>query len=164
MDFRHVTPGKGRATCWIKMRNLRTGIQTEISMGSTDDIDEAEIYTFKATYLYQDAEGYNFMGVDNYEQVSLSADVLGDAIYYLQEEMQLDITTFNEEPIGVNLPDKVILQVVETEPELKGATVTSSGKPAKTNTGLTVTVPGFVKEGDRIIVNTEEGNYISRAD
>lgn len=164
MEMFHNTPGKGRATVWIKMRNLINDTQTEFTVGSTEDLDEADVYTYRATYLYNDADGFHFMGVDNFEQVALSADKIGDAAYYLQDEMQVDITTFNDEPIGVAVPSTVILTVVETTPEVKGATVTSSGKPAKTDTGLTVTVPAFVKEGERIIINTEEGSYVGRAD
>ncbi len=164
LEFFHNTPGKGRATVWIKMRNLINGSQTETTVGSTDDIEVADVNTYKATYLYKDGDNYNFMGIDNYEQVAIAGDTLGDAIYFLEEEMQVDITTFKDDPIGVNVAPTVILTVVETEPEVKGGTATSSGKPAKTNTGLMVTVPSFVKEGDRIIVNTVESTYISRAD
>lgn len=164
MEMFHNTPGKGRATVWIKMRNLKSGAQTETTVGSTDDLEIADVYMYKATYLYNDGDGYHFMGVDNFEQVAIPTSVLGDSVYYLQDDMQVDITTFNEEPIGVALPSSVVLTVVETEPEVKGGTVTSSGKPAKTNTGLTVTVPAFIKQGERIVVNTEEGTYVGRAD
>ena len=160
----HNTPGKGRATVWLKLRNLLNGTQTEVTLGSVEDVEIADIFTFQATYLYHDAEGYHFMNSESYDQIAISDQVMGDSAYYLQEEMKVHVTTFNDEPIGVELPTTVVLTIVETEPELKGATVTHSQKPAKTETGLQLTVPPFVKEGDKIIVNTEEGTYISRAD
>jgi elongation factor P len=164
LDYQHITPGKGNAKCWFKMRNLINGLQGEHSVMSTDDLPTADVYNFKATFLYNDGDGYHFMGVDNFEEVTLSAEALGDHVYYLQDQMQVDVTTFNEQPIGISIPLTVTLTVVETEPEVKGGTVTSSGKPAKLDTGLTVSVPAFIKEGDRIIVNTDEAKYISRAD
>jgi elongation factor P len=164
LDYQHITPGKGNAKCWFKMRNLITGLQAETSVMSVDDMATADVYNFKATYLYNDADGYHFMGIDNFEEVTLAADALGDHVYYLQDQMQVDVTTFNEQPIGIAIPQTVVLTVMETEPEVKGGTVTSSGKPAKLDTGLTVSVPAFIKEGDRIIVNTEEAKYLGRAD
>lgn len=164
LDYQHITPGKGNAKCWFKMRNLISGIQTEHSVMSTEDLGIADVYHFKATFLYNDNDGYHFMGVENFEEILLSADTLGDYVYYLQDQMQVDVTTFNDQPIGINIPQTVVLTIVETEPEVKGGPVTSSGKPAKTDTGLTVSVPSFIKEGDRITVNTEEGSYVGRAD
>jgi elongation factor P len=164
LDYQHITPGKGNAKCWFKMRNLINGLQAENSVMSVEELETADVYNYKATFLYSDADGYHFMGVDNFEEVTLSAEALGDHVYYLQDQMQVDVTTFNEQPIGINIPTTVVLTVVETEPEVKGGTVTSSGKPAKLDTGLTVTVPAFVKEGDRIVVNTEEGKYLGRSD
>lgn len=164
LDYQHITPGKGNAKCWFKMRNLINGLQAEHSVMSVEDLPTADVYNFKATYLYNDADGYHFMGIDNFDEVTLSSDALGDYIYYLQDQMQVDVTTFNEQPIGISIPQTVILTVIETEPEVRGGTVTSSGKPAKTDTGLTVSVPAFIKEGDRISVNTEEGTYLGRAD
>ena len=164
LEYQHITPGKGNAKCWFKMRNLMNGLQAENSVMSVEDLPTADVYNFKATYLYNDSDGYHFMGVDNFEEVTLGADALGDHVYYLQDQMQVDVTTFNEQPIGINIPTTVVLTVMETEPEVRGGTVTSSGKPAKLDTGLTVTVPAFVKEGDRIIVNTEEAKYLGRSE
>ena len=141
-----------------------TGNQCEERFSSTEDIPEADVFTYDATYLYSDGDGYYFMNSETYEQISLNSELLGDNAQYLQEEMKVQISTYNEQPIGISIPLTVTLTVMETEPEVKGATVTSSGKPAKLDTGLTVTVPAFVKEGDRIIVNTDEGTYISRSD
>ena len=160
----HNTPGKGQAIVQAKMRNMLTGLQTETRFNSTEEVQEADIFTFKATYLYDDNEGYHFMNVDTYEQACLSRELLDEQVYYLQPEMEVVITTYNEDPIGVQLPMTVVLTIVETEPELRGATAANSPKPAKTDTGLTLTVPPFIKQGERIVVNTEEGTYVGRVD
>lgn len=164
MEFHHHTPGNLRAMVQTKMRNLLSGSQAEVRFSSTEEVEEANVHTAPATYLYQDPAGYHFMYEDSYEQITLNAEVLADGIYYLQDQMKVDITTFDGEPIGVNLPSTVVLKIAETEPELRGATASNSPKPAKTDTGLSVTVPAFVKVGDKIVVNTEEGKYLSRAD
>ncbi len=164
MEFQHVTPGKGNAVVQTKMRNLLNGTQTDVRFNSSETVEEADVFSFKATYLYSDNTGYHFMNADNYEQLLLSEELLGDGKYYLQDQMEVSITTYNDDPIGVELPQTVILTVAETEPELKGATASNSPKPATTDTGLQLTVPPFVKEGERIVVNTESGTYMTRAD
>ena len=163
MTFRHHTPGNLRAMVQTKLRNLLTGTQTEVRFGSTEEVERADVTTFPATYLYGDTSGYNFMRTDNYEEVVIPGDVLGDGVYYLQEQMEVMVTFFAGQAIGIELPSTVVLTVVETEPELKGATQGSSSKPAKMETGLTVSVPPFVKQGDKITVNTENGEYLGRA-
>lgn len=164
MEFFHNTPGKGKAVVQAKLRNLISGNQTETRFNSTEEVAEADVHTSKATYLYTDGESHIFMMSDSYEQVGLTEDVLGEAVYYLQEQMEVDVTAFEGSPIGVQVPPTVVLTVVETEPELKGATASNSPKPAKTDTGLQLSVPPFVKEGEKILVNTSEGRYLSRAD
>lgn len=164
MDFHHHTPGNLRAMVQTKLRNLLSGNQSEVRYSSTETIEEADVRTFQATYLYSGNDGFHFMNSESFEEINISATALGDAIYYLQEEMKVDVTTYNGDPIGVNLPSTVILTVVDTEPELKGSTASNSPKPAKTDTGLALTVPPFVKIGDRIMVSTAEGKYLSRAD
>ena len=164
IDFHHHTPGNLRALVQTKLRNLLNGNQTEVRFSSTEELEEANVYSFKASYLYADVNGFHFMNLENYDQLCLSAEVLGDSQYYLQEEMQVDISTFNDSPIGVELPKTTVLTIEDTTPELRGATASNSPKPAKTNTGLTISVPPFLKIGDRILVDTEEGKYLSRAD
>ncbi|MBX7144782.1 MAG: elongation factor P [Oligoflexia bacterium] len=164
MDFRHHTPGNLRAMVQTKLRNLLTGNQSEVRYSSTEEIEEADVRTFPATYLYADQEGYHFMNAENYEELTINGETLGDASYYLQDQMKVDVTTYEGNPIGVNLPSTVVLTIVETEPEVKGATASNSPKPAKTDTGLALSVPPFVKIGDKILVNTAEGKYLSRAD
>jgi elongation factor P len=164
IEFVHVTPGKGNALCQMKLRNLITGVQTETRFSSTADVDIADVFTSKANFLYSDADGFHFMDINSYEQFTLSSDVLDDQVYYLQENMEVMVTLFNDQPISIELPASVILVIAETQPEVKGATATNSPKPATTNTGLQLSVPPFIKEGERIIVSTAEGKYISRAD
>ena len=164
MDFRHHTPGNLRAMVQTKLRNLLSGNQTEVRYSSTEEIEEADVLTFEASYLYSDSEGYHFMNAQTYEEVSISAELIGDSKYYIQEQMQVTITTWNSQPVGVELPEKVTLTIVETAPDLKGATASNSPKPATTDTGLQLLVPTFIKQGEKIIVNTSEGKYVSRAD
>lgn len=163
MDFQHRTPGNLRAFVQVRLRNILNGNQCEDRFSSTEDIPEADVFSFDATYLYNDADGFHFMNTENYEQISLSAELIGDASKYLQEEMAVQISTYNEQAIGIQLPKTVILVVAETEPELKGATASNSPKPAITTSGATLTVPAFIKVGEKVIVDTEEGKYISRA-
>lgn len=164
MDFHHHTPGNLRAMVQTKLRNLLSGNQTETRFSSTEDLEEADVTTQPATYLYADQAGYNFMNSETYEQVTLSTETLGDGVHYLQDEMKVDITFFNGDPIGIELPQTVVLTVVDTSPELRGATASNSPKPAKTNTGLTLNVPPFIKVGEKIVVSTSEGKYLSRAE
>jgi elongation factor P len=164
MEFHHNTPGKGQAVVQTKLRNLLSGSQTEVRFNSSEDVPEADVHTTTATYLYNDPSGYHFMLTESYEQHILTADEVGEGIYYLKDDMEVGVTLYNDNPIGVTLPQTVVLEIVDTEPELKGATANSSPKPAKTDTGLTVYVPPFVKIGDKVIVGTDEGNYIKRAD
>jgi elongation factor P len=159
MDFHHHTPGNLGAHIKVKLRNLISGLQTETKFASTEEVPEADVSSYKATYLYHDGEGYHFMTADTYEQYVITKDTLGDAIYFLQDEMVVDVTLYNNEPIGVGLPTTVTLTVVDTEPEMKGATASNSPK----DTGLSLSVPPFVKIGDKIVVNTEEGTYLKRA-
>jgi elongation factor P len=164
IDFRHHTPGNLRAMVQTKLRNLLNGTQTDVRFSSTEEVERADINTSPATYLYSDSEGFHFLNSDSYEQFAISREVLGEGVYYLQDEMQVVVTFYEGQPIGIELPSTVVLTVTETEPELRGATASNSPKPATTSTGLTVTVPPFVKIGDKIIVNTEEGKYIGRAE
>lgn len=164
MDFHHVTPGKGQAVVQTKLRNLLTGNQTEARFSSTEDVEMADVFTTKASFLYKDGSGYVFMDSNSYEQFSLEEKFLGDDRFYIQENMEVSVTLFNSDPIGIELPATVTLIVETTEPEMKGATATNSPKPAITNTGLNINIPPFIKEGESIIVNTSDGSYVSRAE
>ncbi|HMO02075.1 MAG TPA: elongation factor P [Oligoflexia bacterium] len=164
MDFHHHTPGNLRALVQLKLRNLLTGNQTEIKLGATDDVQPADVVTYPAVYLYADQGDYFFMNNENYEEVKFPADQIGEKRYFLQEQMAVHITFYNGQPINVELPGSVKLKIVETDPELKGATITNTGKPAKTDTGLALSVPQFIKQGETILVSTTDGKYLGRAD
>ena len=164
IDFHHHTPGNLRAMVQTKLRNILSGTQTEVRFSSTEDVPEADVMLLEATFLYQDNEGYHFMYTESYEQFSMSGEQLGDSAYYVREQMKVQVTTYESNPIGINLPPTVVLTVAETPPEFKGATASNSPKPAKTDTGLSVMVPPFIAVGERIVVRTEDGAYVSRAE
>ena len=163
VDFHHHTPGNLRAMVQTKLRNLRSGNTTEHRYRSTDDVERVILEDLEMTYLYNEGDIYHFMNTETYEQVGLSAEDLGDVTGYLLPDTVIQVQFYEGEPIGIDIPPVVELTVVETEPEVKGATVSNVGKPAKLNTGLTIQVPAFIKEGDRIRVDTTEGRYMERA-
>lgn len=164
MDAHHHTPGNLRAMVHFKLRNVLTGTQTELRTGSTDDIETADLFQQPASYLYADQGGYHFMNSETFEEVTIAEDMIGDGKYYLQEGMTVSLSIYNENPIGVEFPQTVILTVADTEPGIKGATASNSPKSAKTDTGLQISVPNFVKIGDKVVVSTESGEYLSRAE
>jgi elongation factor P len=159
----HRTPGNLRAFIQAKLRNLRTGAMFEHRFRSSDPIEKVTVDEVQMEYLYHDGDAYHFMNTENYEQLALNTDVLGDAVDYLTANMQIRIEFFDGKAVGVELPQTVDLTVLETEPGIKSATASSVTKPAKTETGLVVQVPPFINEGDKIRVDTAEGAYLSRA-
>jgi len=159
----HRTPGNLRAFIQAKLRNLRTGAMFEHRFRSGDAIDKIVVDQVQMEYLYQDGENHVFMNTENYEQLHLGKDVLGDAVDYLTPNLQISVEFFDDKPVGVELPQTVELTIIETEPGLKSATASSVTKPAKTETGLVVQVPPFINEGEKIRVDTSEGAYLSRA-
>ena len=159
----HITPGNWRGMVHAKMRNLKTGSQLEHRFRSEDRVDKASFDTHEMQYLYSDPSGHHFMNTETYEQIALSDEVLGDALGYLLPETVITVDFYEERPVGLELPNNVVLQIVETEPVMKGATAAGGSKPAKLETGLTVAVPQFVETGTRIIVDTRTGEYVSRA-
>ena len=159
----HRTPGNLRAFIQAKLRNLRTGAMFEHRFRSSDAIDKITVDETQMEYLYQDGDSYVFMDTENYEQLFLGKDVLGDSVDYLTPNFQIKVEFFDGKPVGVELPQTVDLKVIETEPGLKSATASSVTKPAKTETGLVVQVPPFINEGEIIRVDTSEGAYLSRA-
>jgi elongation factor P len=159
----HRTPGNLRAFIQAKLRNLRSGAMFEYRFRSGDAIEKITVDEVEMEYLYSDGDTYHFMNTENYEQLALNHDILGDAVDYLISNLKIKIEFFDEKPVGVELPQTVELTVVETEPGLKSATASSVTKPAKTETGLVVQVPPFINEGEKIRVDTSEGAYLSRA-
>ena len=159
----HRTPGNLRAFIQAKLRNLRTGAMFEHRFRSPDPIDKINVDEVKMEYLYQDGDDYYFMNTENYEQLHLNKEILGEAVNYLTANLQIQVEFFDGKAVGIELPQTVELKVIETEPGLKSATASSVTKPAKTETGLVVYVPPFINEGETIRVDTAEGAYLSRA-
>jgi elongation factor P len=163
LDFQHRTPGNLRAFVQAKIRNLKTGSSTEVRFSSTENIERATLEEHEMEYLYSDGEMHHFMNTETYDQIALDTESLGDAMNYLTAGTKIQVEFFEGTPIGVELPPAVELTVIETPPELKGATASNSPKPAKLETGVTVQVPPFIKEGDRIRVDPSKGVYLERA-
>jgi len=159
----HRTPGNLRAFIQAKLRNLRTGAMFEHRFRSPDPIEKINVDEVQMEYLYNDGDAYYFMNTENYEQIHLTKDILGEAVDYLTPNLEIRVEFFDGKPVGIELPQTVDLKVIETEPGLKSATASSVTKPAKTETGLVVQVPPFINEGETIRVDTAEGTYLSRA-
>ena len=162
-DQHHVTPGNLRGFVRVKMRNLRNGSMAEEKFRSEDIVERATLDEKEMQYLYNDKDGYHFMDTESYEQVRLSADMLGESVGFLKPEMKIHVEFYGENPVGIELPQTVDLKVVETMPAIKGATATNQTKPATLETGVVIQVPPFIGEGDVIRVNTETGEYQTRA-
>lgn len=159
----HRTPGNLRGFVQAKMRNLRSGSMIEHRFSSEDKIERISLDEQEMEYLYDDGEDFHFMNTETFEQMHLNKDLLGDGVNYLIPNMKVAVEFYEGKPISVELPPSVELTVVETEPGLKGATVSNVTKPAKLETGLVVQVPPFINQGERIRVSTSEGSYLERA-
>jgi elongation factor P len=159
----HRTPGNLRAFIQAKLRNLRSGAMFEHRFRSGDAIERVVVDEIPMEFLYADGDDYYFMNPEDYEQTVLKHSTLGEAVEYLTPNLQIKVSYFDGQPVGIELPGTVELTVVETEPGLKSATASSVTKPAKTETGLIVQVPPFINEGEKIKVDTAEGTYLSRA-
>src|ERR1700721_1242240 len=159
----HRTPGNLRAFIQAKLRNLRTGAMFEHRFRSPDPIEKITVDEVDMQFLYSDGDSYYFMDTANYEQTYLTKEILGDAVEYLIPNLEIKVEFFDGKAVGIELPQTVILTVVETEPGLKGAMASGWPKAARTETGLVVQVPPFINEGEKIKVDTAEGAYLSRA-
>jgi elongation factor P len=163
MDAKHVTPGNLRGFVQAKMRNLRNGNSFEHRFGSTEKVERAILDTHPMEYLYSDPTGHHFMNQETYDQITLNDETLGDTLLYLLPNMVISVDFHDTNPVGIELPNTVTLEIVDTEPSMKGATASASYKPAKMETGLVVMVPPFLEPGTRIIIDTRENKYLSRA-
>jgi elongation factor P len=159
----HRTPGNLRGFVQAKMRSLKSGNMTEHRFSSEDRVERAALEEHNMEYMYDDGEYYYFMNTENYEQLHLTREILGDSVQYLTPQLNVAVEFYEGKPISVELPATVDLMVVETEPGLKGASVSNVTKPAKVETGLVVQVPPFINAGEKIRVNTSEGTYQERA-
>lgn len=156
-------PGKGTPTTQIDMRRISDGVKTTQRYRTTEQVEKALIDTRSFTYLYDDGDSFVFMNQENYEQLHVAKDVVGDQAAYLQENMQCEIAVFNDVAVSVEIPERVTLEIVETEPVTKGQTATSSYKPALLSNGTKTTVPPHIANNTRIVVKTVDGSYVERA-
>lgn len=156
-------PGKGTPTTSLEMRRIVDGIKTIERYKTTDPVEKAFVEEIKHTYLYDDGEYYVFMNPDTFEQVQVSRETVGDSAAYLQENMECFLTIYNEQALAIDLPQRVTLEIMETEAVVKGQTASSSYKPAILSNGVRTMVPPYITAGTRIVVNTEDGSYVERA-
>lgn len=163
LEVQHVTPGNLRGFVRAKMRNVRNGSLIDHRFRSEDVVDKAVLDEREMQYLYNDGTDYYFMDTSSYEQIHLSAEALGDSMQYLLPEATIKVEFFEGAPVGIELPQTVDLRVTDTVPGIKGATASAQVKPATLETGLVVNVPAFVNTGDVVRINTESGEYLSRA-
>ena len=163
MEVKHVTPGNLRGFVQARMRSLKSGNSFDHRFSSTERVERAILDTHAMEYLYSDPTGHHFMNQETYDQFTLDNETLGDTLLYLLPNMVIQVDFHDEKPVGIELPNTVILEVVDTEPSMKGATASASYKPAKMETGLVVNVPPFIEPGTKIIIDTRENKYLSRA-
>jgi elongation factor P len=163
MSAEHRTPGKGKASMQAKLRKLKDGTQTEIKFRSDESVERAEMEQMEMEYLYDDPSGLCFMDCKTFEQIFLDEKILGDDKKFLLPNARVMIEFCDDSPIGVSFPESVVLKVTDTEPPLKGATASGSGKPATLETGLVVTVPQFIQIGEMVCVSTTSREYLERS-
>jgi elongation factor P len=162
VDYHHHKPGRGKATIRVKVRNLRTGTLTEQTFTSGDRVQDIRLETRVVQYLYGDGEFLHFMDIDNYEQPQMRADIFGDDLLYMTENLELKLMSYEGEIIDYELPVTVEQEVAEAEMAVAGDTATGATKQVVTSTGLKVSVPLFVEVGDTIRIDTRSGGYLTR--
>lgn len=159
----HTQPGKGGAYMQVEMKDIRVGTKTNVRFRSDESVELVRLDETKYQFLYTEGDMINLMHPETFEQISLASDVLGDALPFLQEGMILSVQSYEESPVSVTMPDKVVETIDETEPVVKGQTAASSYKPAKLANGVRVMVPPFIGSGDRVVVDTRDFTYVERA-
>ncbi|MDN6161372.1 MAG: elongation factor P [Atopostipes sp.] len=162
MEFEHVNPGRGQAFVRTKLRNMRTSTNQEVTFRASEKIETAHIDRSDVQYLYEDDGMHIFMNVSTYEQVGVPTEQIEDELQFLKDNMEVQLVTYEGEVINLDLPPKVELEVVKTEPGIRGDTQSGGSKPATLETGAVITVPLFVNKGDILEVNTEDASYSSR--
>lgn len=162
LEYQHVKQGRGNATIKTKLRNVKTGSTIDKNFQSGGRVQDVRLDHHTVQYLYNDGENYHFMDVQTYDQPILSKELLGDGVGFLKENIQVELLTYEGQPIEVELPTTVDLKIAETAPGYKGDTASGGGKPATLETGVVVTVPFFVNAGDTIRVDTRDGTYVTR--
>ncbi len=163
LSAENIHPGKGTPVTQLDMRRLSDGVKSSLRYKTTDQVERAHVEEREYQYLYQDGDGFHFMNMESYDQVSVGEDVISDQAVYLQPEMKVKLSVHEGVAVGIELPQRVTLEVVETEPTVKGQTASSSYKPAVLSNGLRTSVPPHISAGTRIVVSTADGSYVERA-
>ena len=159
----NIHPGKGTPVTQLDMRRLSDGVKSSQRYKTTDQVERAHVEDHKYSYLYQDGDGFHFMNQENYEQIQVPADVVGDYAKYLQEGMVVSVAMHEGTPVSMEIPQKVVLEIVDTEPAMKGQTASGSFKPAMLSNGVRTMVPTHIVTGTRVVVSTVDGSYVERA-
>jgi elongation factor P len=162
MTINHITPGNWRGMVQTKLRNIRTGSQTENRFRSEDRVERVILDQIEMEFLYREGDDFHFMNTETYDQITLPKEIVEDVEGFLAPNMKVEVEFYETTPLNVTLPKTVTLKVVETEPGNRNAAVTNTLKPAKTDTGMVIQVPHFVNEGDVITISTETKEYLSR--
>jgi elongation factor P len=162
LEFQHVKPGKGAAIVKAKLKNLRTGSIAEYSFNAGIKIPTAHVSKITMQYLYNTGDSYSFMNMETYEQVDIDKEQISNEVKYLKEGLEVVLIFFENEMLGIELPEKIDYKITNTEPAIKGNTATNATKDAVIETGMLVRVPLFIEEGEEIIVSTKDGKYVSR--
>jgi len=163
MAAENIHPGKGTPVTQLDVRRISDGVKVSLRYKTTDQVERAFVEDRKHQYMYQDGDGFHFMNMESYDQVAVPADIIGDLAAYLQPEMEVTISLHEGVAVAIELPPKAVLEVVETEPTVKGQTAASSYKPALLSNGVRTMVPPFVTTGTKIVVMTTDGSYVERA-
>lgn len=163
LSAENIHPGKGTPVTQLNMRRISDGVKVSERYRTTETVERAFVDDREHTFLYQDGEGYHFMNPETYAQLVATPDVIGDQAAYLQEGMAVMLSTHNDIPIAIELPRTVVLEVVDTEPSVKGQTASSSYKPAVLSNGTKTSVPHYITTGTKIVILTEDGSYLERA-
>ncbi len=163
MAAENIHPGKGTPVTQLDVRRISDGVKVSLRYKTTDQVERAFVEDKKHQYMYQDGDGFHFMNMESYDQVAVPADIIGDQAAYLQPEMEVTLSLHDGVAVAIELPPKAVLEVVETEPTVKGQTAASSYKPALLSNGVRTMVPPFVTTGTKIVVMTADGSYVERA-
>lgn len=163
LEFRHHTPGNLRAMVQAKLKNLRSGSSFEHRFRAADSVERASMETHELEFMYKGGDTYHFMNTENYDQIEMDEEALGDSAQWMQAGMRIQAEYYDGRPIGIQLPNSLSLEVVDTAPVMKSATKTASTKPAKLENGVTINVPEFISTGERVRVNPQTGEYVDRA-
>ena len=163
MAAENIHPGKGTPVTQLDVRRISDGVKVSLRYKTTDQVERAHVEDHEFSYLYQDGDGFHFMNQETFDQVQVPADIIGDQSVYLQEGMVVNLSVHEGVPVAIELPQKVTLEIVDTEPVVKGQTASGSFKPAKLSNGGRTMVPTHITVGTRVIVNTTDGSYVERA-